>query len=216
MKLGRLLLMDVLISGGGKTGVCVWTFEAGVDWEDGATILPLVKKRREVVFLAVENTVVVLGVVLGETAGAGLLITTLLRVEPDAEILLLHVGSGDSVDGCVLECGLAGAAVAGATASSAPAVGPAGARVVARMAYGVRLVGLDEAAPNSFEVFGNLGPGLVPVELSVLPCHVCLEGDGQNILVIVLEGHFHEELKKREFVGKLETHFFLAGLREDF
>ena len=65
--------MGVLISGGGKKGVCVSLLVAGVGWEDGATILPLAKKRGVVVLLAVEDFVMILGVILREAAGANVL-----------------------------------------------------------------------------------------------------------------------------------------------
>ena len=65
--------MCVLILGGGKIGECVCLKEAGVDWEDGATVLPLVKKRREVVLLTVKDSVMVLGTVLGKAARADVL-----------------------------------------------------------------------------------------------------------------------------------------------
>ena len=140
-------------------------------------------------FLTVKDSVVVLGTVLGETARAdvlqsvgailvlvrGLFIAATLGVEPDAQILFLHVRSGDSVDGYILEGGLAGAAVTASAAASA--VSLAGTGVVTRVADSVRLVSLGEAAADTFEMVGEIGPGLVPLELSVLPGHIRLESD---------------------------------------
>ena len=86
--------------------MCLWFLTAGVGWEDGATILPLAKKRPEVVLLALEDFVVVLGLVLGEAAGADvlesigailvlvgrLLVAAPLGIESDADIFILHEG----------------------------------------------------------------------------------------------------------------------------
>ena len=49
--------------------MCLWLLTAGVGREDGATILPLPKKRPKVVLLAVKDSVVIFGLVFGEAAG---------------------------------------------------------------------------------------------------------------------------------------------------
>ena len=58
--------------------MCLWLMAAGVGWEDGATILPLPKKRPEVVLLAVKDFVVVFGEATGtdvlESVGAVLIL----------------------------------------------------------------------------------------------------------------------------------------------
>ena len=181
--------MVVLFLGGGKIGECVCLKEAGVDWKDGATVLPLVKKRREVVLLTVKDSVMVLRTVLGEAARAdvlqsvgailvlvrGFLVAAAFGVEPDAQVLFLHEGSRNSIDGYILEGRLAGTAITASATTSA--VSLAGAGVVTRVADSVGLVSLGEAAADTFEMVGEFGPGLVPLELSVLPGHIRLESD---------------------------------------
>ena len=82
-------------------------------WQSGATALPLLKKSRELVLLALQDHVAVLGLVLGEAAAAdvpqrGLRLSVLVLVrlllgaaalvEPDADIVGLHEALGNSID----------------------------------------------------------------------------------------------------------------------
>ena len=176
-------------------------------WEDGAGILPVLKKRGEGSVGAIVAPMCFSDLGLGVAAGAdvsegdlfgvlvlvgrGFLASCVAGVEPNTDVVILHVGSWDPVDAFAggLFLGVAIAVAGSATATVASAGGAGGVEEVS-----VRLLLLNEVTADTFQAFFDLGPRIGPLKFPHLPgpneCIAKLE----YILMGKVEAHGDHEL----------------------
>ena len=177
--------------------------------ESGARALPPTKKSREVVLLAVENSVRLFCLVLGEAATAnvsqgnlvisvsvimrGALPAAVLIVEVYADVVGFHERLGDTIDvsfslGLLRLSSFTGAA----PVARALAGGDNDGLPVVRVGLG----GLGEALPVAFQAIVDGRPVFDPFELLVLPCHEGFASYLEDFVLGVPKTHLGEKLKE--------------------
>ena len=191
---------------------------AALDWEDGATVLPVLKKRLERPLTAVVDRVSIVFVVLSETTSADVLegctglgfvaiffVATLPAVVHDTNVIGFHVYFRDLVDvrvgGLLLFARVTGAAGAIATGVLVGFVGAVWTSGAFLVRVGLRVVVVS--APEVLQAFVDRFPGVCPLKSAHLPSHMNILIDFQHGLVIIGEGHIDKKLEKRQLISKL-------------
>ena len=188
------------------------------DWEDGARVLPVLKKRRKRAVGAIVASMRLTGLGLGVATctdvskrdllgvlvlvRGGLLAGRVAGVVANANVVFLHVGSGNSIDalaGVLLLWSCARATVACSTATAVAVAGSTG----SVDQVGVWLFLLNEVTTDTFQAFLELGPWIGPFKFTHLPGPDKSVAELKDVLVSEVEAHGNHELLKRQFVGEL-------------